>query len=59
MPGTMTKSERAELTQLIRKREKLMKSQAQERSALLLAEFDARSGVYPRHDIHLDRVVSE
>lgn len=40
---TMTKSERQELGQLIRKRERVMKSQAQERSALLLAEFDAAS----------------
>lgn len=39
----MTKGERAELGQLIRKREKVMKSQAQERSAALLAEFDQQS----------------
>jgi hypothetical protein len=42
MPG-MTKGERHELTQLVRKRERVMKIQAQERSALLLAEFDAQS----------------
>lgn len=39
----MTKGERQELGQLIRKREKVMKSQAVERSAALLAEFDASS----------------
>ena len=38
--GAMTKGERTELGQLIRKREKVMKSQAQERSAALIAEFD-------------------
>lgn len=36
----MTKSDRQELGQLVRKREKLMKAQARERSAALLAEFD-------------------
>jgi len=39
----MTKGERTELGQLIRKREKVMRAQAQERSAALLAEFDAQS----------------
>lgn len=39
----MTKSERGELGQLVRKREKVMKSQAQERSAALIAEFDQQS----------------
>lgn len=43
MTDKMTKGERAELTSLVRKREKVMKSQATERSALLLAEFDAQS----------------
>jgi hypothetical protein len=43
MADKMTRGERTELTQLIRKREKVMKSQAAERSALLLAEFDAQS----------------
>lgn len=37
----MTKGERQELGQIVRKRERVMKAQAQERSALLLAEFDA------------------
>lgn len=41
--ATMTKGERTELGQLIRKREKVMKSQAQERSAALIAEFDQQS----------------
>lgn len=41
--AAMTKGERTELGQLIRKREKVMKSQAQERSAALLAEFDQQS----------------
>lgn len=39
----MTKGERAELGSLIRKREKVMKMGARERSAALLAEFDAAS----------------
>lgn len=39
----MTKAERQELTSLIRKRERVMKIKAQERSAALLAEFDAQS----------------
>lgn len=37
----MTKGERQELGSLIRKRERVMKAQAHERSAALLAEFDA------------------
>lgn len=37
----MTKGERQELGQLIRKREKVLKAQAAERSAALMAEFDA------------------
>lgn len=41
--SVMTKGERTELGQLIRKREKVMRAQAQERSAFLLAEFDAAS----------------
>lgn len=41
--AAMTKGERAELGSLIRKRERVMKSQAEERSAVLLAEFDAAS----------------
>ena len=47
---TMTKSERHDLAQLIRKREKVMKSQASERSALLLAEFDAQSAKIHSYD---------
>lgn len=43
MANIITKAERQELGQLIRKRERVMKSQAQERSAALLAEFDASS----------------
>lgn len=38
----MTKSERVELGQLIRKRERVMKSLAAERAAVMLAEFDAQ-----------------
>ena len=41
--ASMTRGERTELGSLIRKREKVMKSQAQERSAALMAEFDAQS----------------
>lgn len=40
---TMSKSERVELGQLIRKRERVMKSLASERAAQMLAEFDAQS----------------
>lgn len=47
---TMTKSERQDLVQLIRKRERVMKSQAQERSAALLAEFDAQSAKIHHYD---------
>jgi hypothetical protein len=39
----MTKGERVELGQLIRKREKVMKSFAAERAAQMLAEFDRQS----------------
>jgi hypothetical protein len=39
----MTKGERDQLLQLVKKREKVMKVKAQERSATLLAEFDAQS----------------
>lgn len=38
----MTKSERSELGQLIRKRERVMKSEATERAAQLLAEFETQ-----------------
>jgi len=46
----MTKGERQELGQLIRKRERVMKMQAQERSAALLAEFDAQSAKIYHYD---------
>lgn len=39
----MTKGERSELGQLIRKRERVMKSAAAERAAQMLAEFDRQS----------------
>ena len=39
--SAMTKAEREALGSLIRKREKVLKSHAQERSAKLMAEFDA------------------
>jgi len=50
MAATMTKGERQELGQLIRKREKVMRAQAQERSAALLAEFDAQSAKIYHYD---------
>lgn len=40
---TMTKGERDQLLQLIKKRERVMKVKAAERSAVLIAEFDAQS----------------
>lgn len=46
----MTRGERTELGSLIRKREKVMKSQAQERSAALIAEFDAQSAKIYHYD---------
>ena len=39
----MTKGERDQLLQLVKKRERVMKVKASERSAALLAEFDAQS----------------
>ncbi len=39
----MTKGERDQLLQLVKKRERVMKVKAQERSAILLAEFDVQS----------------
>lgn len=39
----MTKGERQELGALIRKREKVMKAEAEKRSAALLADYDAQS----------------
>lgn len=46
----MTKGERGELTSLIKKRERVMKSHAQERSAALMAEFDASSAKIYHYD---------
>ena len=43
MSEKMTKMERVELGQLIRKRERVMKCQATERAAEMLAEFDRQS----------------
>jgi hypothetical protein len=43
MTTTMTKGERDQLLQLVKKRERVMKVKAQERSAAILAEFDAQS----------------
>lgn len=40
---TMSKGERDQLLALVKKRERVMKTKAQERSATLLAEFDAQS----------------
>jgi hypothetical protein len=48
--STMTKGERADLLSLVKKREKVMKSQAEERSAALLAEFDAQSAKIHHYD---------
>lgn len=42
-PKPMTKGERQELGSLIRKREKVMKAEAEKRSAALLADYDAQS----------------
>lgn len=39
----MTKGERTELLSLVRKREKVLKTMAQERSAQMLAEFEAQA----------------
>lgn len=44
MDGKMTKSERTELGQLIRKRERVMKSQVVERAATMLADFENQCG---------------
>ena len=46
----MTKGERQELGQLIRKREKVMKTLATERSAALLADYDAQSAKIYHYD---------
>ena len=50
MTASMTKSERAELGSLIRKRERVMKAAARERSAQLLAEFDTQSATIYKFD---------
>lgn len=50
MSDKMTKSERVELGQLIRKRERVMKSLAAERAANMLAEFDAQSAAIYSYD---------
>lgn len=46
----MSKGERGELLSLIKKRERVMKSQTAERSAALLAEFDAQSAKIYHYD---------
>lgn len=43
MSGRITKQERTEIGSLIRKREKVLKLHAEERSAALLAEYDVQS----------------
>jgi hypothetical protein len=44
MSGTMTRNEREDLQRLIRQREKVLKSAAQQRSAELLADFENQMG---------------
>lgn len=48
--ATMSRAERSELGQLIRKRERVMKSAASERSAQILAEFDRQSAAIYAYD---------
>lgn len=48
--GRMTKSERVELGQLIRKRERVMRSLAAERAANMMAEFDQQSATIYKFD---------
>ena len=43
MTATMSRAERSELGAIVRKRERVMKAAARERSTQLLAEFDAQS----------------
>lgn len=59
--AAMTKGERDQLLQLIKKRERVMKTKAQERSAMLLAEFEAQSAkVYHWNEDEIwERVKSE
>jgi hypothetical protein len=40
MTGRMTKSERDDLVRLVKQREKLAKSAAEQRSAMMLADFE-------------------
>ncbi len=49
-PARMTKGERAELGQLIRKRERVLKAAAEERSAQMLAEFNIQLAAIYRFD---------
>jgi len=42
--GAMTRGEREDLQRLIRQREKVLKSAAQQRSAELLADFENQMG---------------
>lgn len=64
----MTRTERSELGQLIRKRERVMKSQATERAALMLAAFDAQSAqlyafdddeIWKKSTIEAEKIVTE
>lgn len=48
--ATMTKGERHDLQQLVKKREKVMKASAVERSASLFAEFDAQCAKIYHYD---------
>ena len=48
--ASMSKSERVELGQLIRKRERVMKAGARERSAKMMAEFDMQSAQIYKFD---------
>lgn len=48
--ATMTKGERHDLQQLVKKREKVMKASAVERSASLMAEFDAQCAKIYHYD---------
>lgn len=68
LPDKMTKSERVELGQLIRKRERVMKAQATERGAAMLAEFDTECAqiysfddddVWKRSTEEAEKVVAE
>lgn len=50
MTDKMTKAERAELGSLIRKREKVMKSIADERAGVMMADFEAQSAAIYSYD---------